>query len=93
MEWIIKNLPAPVLIALMPLMLGKIGNWFKNKDKNETGADDVMGNVIHAAIPAVAAFAENDGAGQEKVIRKSLKAVADTIYRYLGIEPPKVPNE
>ena len=93
MEWIIKNLPAPVLMALMPLILGKIGNWFKNKDKNTTGADDAAGNAIHAAIPAVAAFAENDGVGQERVIKKSLKATADSIYRYLGLEPVEFPKD
>ncbi len=70
------------LLMIIPMTLLKCGNFLKNKDTNATGTDDAFGNVLIAVAPAVDAFAT----GNDKALRKALRAVRQTIDNYLGEE-------
>lgn len=85
-EFILKGLSPQMLLMLLPMLMLKIGTWLKDKDQNETGTDDAAGNIIIAAAPAVAAYAE----GNEKSFRKFLTAVHTTIGNYLGFNSPPI---
>ncbi|HRJ90080.1 MAG TPA: hypothetical protein PLX39_15490 [Pyrinomonadaceae bacterium] len=67
------------LLMFLPAILIKTGNWLRNKDANTTGPDDAFGNVLIAFAPAVSAFET----GNENAFKKSLKAVHETLGRYL----------
>lgn len=58
-----------MLLMFLPMLLMKLGSFFKNKDKNETGADDAFGNVLIALAPAVTAI----GDGNENALQKTLR--------------------
>ena len=77
---VLKFLPVSVLVQFLPMIFIKVGNWFKNKDVNATGSDDVIGNIFIAAAPAVEAATSG---GNETALRKSLKIVRDIIDGYL----------
>lgn len=79
MEFFIKTLSPKLLLGLLPMILLKLGNYFKNKDSNTTGPDDAFGNVLIAAAPAFAAADDGD----DNALRKALKVVRDTIDNYL----------
>lgn len=83
MEFILKNLPPPMLLMFLPMLLVKLGSWFKNKDAGETGSDDVFGNLLIAAAPAVEAIS----AGNENALKKSLNAAYIILGNYLGKTP------
>ena len=85
MDLLLKSLGPKVLLQFLPLILIKVGNFFKNKDANTTGPDDAFGNILIAAAPAVEAVDE----GNEKALRKALKVVRDTIDNYLR---PSIPD-
>ncbi len=61
------------------MILVKIGTWFKGKDANDTGSDDVIGNLFIAAAPAVEAATS----GNETAFKKGLKVTRDIIDGYL----------
>jgi len=69
-----------MILMFLPMLLIKLGNWFKNKDADAVGSDDAFGNVLIAAAPAVEAFES----GNENAKRKALKAIRDTIDNYLN---------
>lgn len=80
MEFILKAFGPTALLALLPMILIKVGNYFKNKDADNVGPDDAFGNVCLAAAPAFAAATDGDG----KALKKALRLVRDTIDGYLG---------
>jgi hypothetical protein len=80
MEWILKSLSPKMLIGLLPMLLIKIGNYFKNKDVNLVGADDAFGNVLISLAPAVDALDD----GNETAFRKGLEITYKTLGNYLG---------
>lgn len=91
MEQILKSLSPSLLLLLLPSLLIRLGNYYKNKDKNSTGADDAFGNVLIAAAPAVQAAAD----GNENAVKKALKIVRDVIDNYLNapnLQPFAVPE-
>lgn len=91
MEFILKSLSPQLLLMFLPMLLIKLGNWFKGKDADNVGSDDAFGNVLIAAAPAVEAFES----GSENAKRKALTAVRDTINNYLNATPSpsdKVPS-
>lgn len=80
MDFILRTLTPKMLLGLLPMILIKIGNYFKGKDKNETGADDAFGNVLIALAPAVDAIDD----GNETAVKKALNVVYTTLGNYLG---------
>lgn len=80
MDFILKTLSPKMLLALLPMILIKVGNYFKNKDANSTGSDDAFGNVLIALAPAVDAMEDNN----ETAFKKALNAVYITLGNYLG---------
>jgi hypothetical protein len=80
METLLKHIPMAVWLSFAPILMQKLGDWFKSKDTNNTGGDDAFGNVVIAAIPAVAAIGQKD----ESKTKVALRAVRDTITKYLG---------
>lgn len=80
MDFLLKQLSPKLLLGLLPMILIKVGNWFKNKDANTTGADDAFGNVLIALAPAVDALDD----GNETAFKKALNAVYITLGNYLG---------
>lgn len=79
MEHVLKYLPVQMLYGVIAMLLVRLGNYLKGKDANDTGKDDALGNVCIAMAPAVAAFEDSN----ENTLRKTLKAVRDTIDNYL----------
>lgn len=75
-----------MLLGLMPMLLIKLGNSFKNKDENETGTDDAFGNVLIAMAPAIEAITIG---GNETAFKKALRGVYITLGNYLGYPAPK----
>jgi hypothetical protein len=80
MDFLLKNLSPKLLLGLLPMILVKTGNYFKNKDANETGADDAFGNVLIALAPAVEALDD----GNENAFKKALRVVNQTLSNYLN---------
>jgi len=80
MDFLLKTLSPKILLSLLPMILLKVGSWFKNKDANAVGSDDAFGNVLIAMAPVVQALDD----GNEISVKKGLKAVRDTINNYLG---------
>lgn len=79
MDFWLKTLSPKLILGLLPMLLIKAGNFFKNKDANATGPDDAFGNILLAAAPAMQAADDGD----DKALRKALKIVRDTIDGYL----------
>lgn len=79
MDFLLTQLSPKILLGLLPMILVKVGNWFKNKDANDEGADDAFGNVLIALAPAVAALDE----GNETAFKKALRVVYATLGNYL----------
>ena len=69
-----------MLLGLLPMILIKIGNYFKGRDANNSGSDDAFGNVLIALAPAIEAIDGNN----ETALRKALKVAHKTIGNYLG---------
>lgn len=80
MDFLLKQLSPKLLLGLLPMILVKVGNWFKGKDANDTGADDAFGNVLIALAPAVDALDD----GNETAFKKALNVVYATLGNYLG---------
>ena len=80
MEFLLKSLSPKLLLGLLPMVLVKVGNYFKGRDVNETGSDDAFGNVLIALAPAVDALDD----GNDTAFRKGLEIVHSTLGRYLG---------
>lgn len=80
MEFLFKSLSPKLLLGLLPMFLIKIGNWMKNKDADDKGADDVFGNILIALAPALDAIDD----GNETAARKALAVAYKTIGNYLG---------
>lgn len=83
MEFLLKGLSPKLLLALLPMLLMKLGNYFKNKDADNVGRDDVAGNICHAFGQAFDAYEDNN----ENAFRKGLTLARNTIDHYL-----KTPN-
>lgn len=79
LDWL-KYIPMRMLYGVIAMLLIKLGNSVKDKDDNDTGTDDAFGNVCIAMAPAIAAMEDSN----ENAKRKALRAVRDTITRYLG---------
>ena len=79
MDFLLKSLSPKLLLALLPMILLKVGNWFKGKDADNIGSDDVTGNLLIALAPAMEALDSNN----ESAFKKSLRIVRDTIDNYL----------
>lgn len=79
MKDLIKVMSVSMLLAILPMILTKIGIDFKNKDVNTTGGDDAFGNVLIGMAPAVEAF----NSSNENAKKKILAGVRDTIDNYL----------
>lgn len=84
MDFLLKMLGPETILAFLPMLLLKLGNWLKNKDANNTGTDDVLGNIAIAAAPAIVAYES----GNENSLKKALLAVYITLGGYLGYPPP-----
>lgn len=80
MEQIIKLLSPSILTLVLPSILLKAGNYFKNKDSNNSGADDVTGNMLIALAPVMMALDDKN----ETAFKKGVRVVRDTINGYLG---------
>lgn len=81
MEKLILKTLSPQLLALfLPTLLIKVGNWFRDKDTNTTGADDVVAKLLVGAATVVATMDDKD----EASFKKALRLVRDTINQYLG---------
>ena len=83
----IKMFGSGALTFIIPGVLTQFGYSLKNKDDNSTGFDDAGGNVLIALAPVVPAFLT----GNESLIKKTLKAVRDTIDNYLASSPAPPP--
>ena len=70
-----------MILLFLPMMLLTLGNYFKNKDKNDTGTDDAAGNLLIALAPALSALET----GSDSAFRKALAAARDTINNYLDL--------
>ena len=79
MDFLLKNLSPKLLLSLLPMILIKLGNYFKNKDADSIGRDDVAGNLCHAFAQAFDAYED----GNENAFRKGLKISRDMIDNYL----------
>lgn len=66
--------------TLLSLILPGAGAYLKMRDSNNTGADDVIGNICIAAAPAI------DGLqmGDDSKVKKALTAIRDAINVYLA---------
>jgi hypothetical protein len=80
MEFLLKSLSPKLLLGLLPMILLKLGNYFKGRDADEVGTDDAFGNVLIALAPAVEAIDGNN----ETAFRKALKVVHTTLGNYLN---------
>ncbi len=81
MEKLILKTLSPQLLALfLPTLLIKVSHWFRDKDANMTGADDVVAKLLEASAAVVATMDDKD----EASFKKSLRLVRDTINTYLG---------
>lgn len=77
-----KNFGLSSMTFIIPGIMTQLGMSFKNKDDNSTGFDDAGGNVLIALAPVIPAMLS----GNETIIKKTLRAVYDTIGNYLGIK-------
>lgn len=77
---LLKNLGPKALLGLLPMILLAVGNALKGKDQNNTGADDVAGDICLAAAPAIDAFES----GNDTALRKALTAIRSAIDAYLA---------
>lgn len=84
---ILKTMGPRALLGFLPMILVQIGTWLKGKDANNTGSDDVAGDICLAAAPAVEAFAQGNG----NAFRKALVAIRAAIDNYLNSVPPGTP--
>lgn len=80
MEFLLKSLSPKLLLGLLPMILIKVGNWFKSKDADDKGADDVFGSILIALAPAIDAIDD----ANETAARKALQVAYKTIGNYLG---------
>lgn len=83
MDFVFQLLKGPALYGFVSLGLTKLGTVLKNKDANDTGTDDVAGNICIALAPAISAL---DG-DNDKALRKALTVARDTINAYLQTTP------
>ncbi len=80
MEFLLKTLSPKMLLGLLPIILVKVGNYFKGRDANDTGSDDDFGNVLIALAPDVDALDDNN----DTAFRKGLEVVYKTLGNYLN---------
>ena len=78
---ILKFFTPSMILMFLPTMLLQLGNYFKNKDANDTGTDDAAGNLLIALAPAVMALDTKN----ENSFRKALTIARDTINNYLDL--------
>lgn len=79
MDWV-KHIPPVVWITVLPLILTMVGTDIKNKDKNDTGADDFFGQLLIEISPAIVAYQ----LGQGTAVQKAVRIVRDRCNKYLG---------
>ncbi len=70
----------PALLPFLPMILIAMASKIKNKDADDVGADDVLGNVFISLAPVVGNINAKDQTG----VKAALRAVRDTINNYLG---------
>lgn len=63
------------LDILVPGILTTLGTQLKNKDANNTGADDVGGNVCIALAPLVPAIVHGNVKTQRQVVDSAIAAL------------------
>jgi hypothetical protein len=80
MEFLLKSLSPKLLLGLLPMVLFKVGNYFKGRDADDKGSDDAFGNVLIALAPAVDALDDNN----QTAFRKALEITYKTLGNYLG---------
>jgi hypothetical protein len=72
---LLKLLSGGALDLLVPGILTTIGTKLKNKDANNTGADDIGGNVCIALGPIVPAIIHGDVRTQRQVVGNAIAAL------------------
>lgn len=70
--------------AILPMVLLMVGTFLRGRDSDDKGADDVVGQILIAAAPAVESLQSSNESG----VRKALTAVRDVINGYLGTPTP-----
>lgn len=71
-----------IYVAIAASAMQTAGIILKNKDTNNTGSDDVAGNLLTVGSQALASYS----AGDEKGFRKYLKLIADSINNFLSTD-------
>jgi len=56
LEFLLKSLSPQLLALVVTIISAKLGNYFKNKDKDRCRPDDAFGNVLIDLLPAIAAI-------------------------------------
>jgi hypothetical protein len=81
----LKMFGGGALDLLVPGILTTIGTKLKNKDANNTGADDVGGNVCIAMAPVVPAIIHGNVKTQRQVVDNAIAA----LQAYKDALPPQ----
>lgn len=84
LKQLFKYMPQSMIMMAVSVALDKAGRGLKDKDANETGADDAFGNVLLAFAPAMSAYDEKE----DKAFKKLLRVAWLTLGTYIG-ETPK----
>lgn len=73
-------------LSIISYALVTVGNYFKGKDQNTTGADDLVGDLLVAASPAVEAVLNGDVKGN--AVSRSMQIISRITNEYLTANPP-----
>lgn len=70
--------------TILPMIMLVVGSFLRSKDADTKGADDVIGQILITAAPAVESLQNENESG----VRKALTAVRDVIDGYLATSAP-----
>jgi hypothetical protein len=84
----LKHMPVKALYGVVAMLLLRVGNTLKGKDPDNTGSDDVAGDICIAFAPAIQALEDDD----DGALRKALKCVRNAIDAYLNTHPKQQPT-
>ena len=77
----IFNLVRQFLPLFLPQILAELGQKLRNKDADDTGADDAFGRIVQAASGPLVSFVS--GGGVDGIASdKAMKAIYDTSRAY-----------
>ena len=69
-----------IWVSIASSAMSTAGVILKNKDTNNTGSDDMAGNLLTVGAQALASYS----AGDEKGFRGALKTIRDSIDAFLA---------